>query len=92
MTLEAALLGRPMVVMGRAHPLTAWILRRVVQVDSLTLPNLIAGEAIVPEFLQQDASAARLSDAVANLIRGAPRRPAFGTSPARTMRLRWSAE
>jgi lipid-A-disaccharide synthase len=72
-TLEAALLERPMVVMGRAHPLTAWVLRRAVRVDSLTLPNLIAGEAIVPEFLQQDAVPSRLSDAVGKLFCGPQR-------------------
>ncbi len=72
-TLEAALLARPMVVMGRAHPLTAWLLRRVVRVDSLTLPNLIADEAIVPEFLQQDATPGRLADAVEKLFCGPER-------------------
>jgi lipid-A-disaccharide synthase len=74
-TLEAALLGRPMVVMGRAHPLTAWILRRAVRVDSLTMPNLIAGEPIVPEFLQQEAMPGRLAAAVVELL-GGPRREA----------------
>jgi lipid-A-disaccharide synthase len=72
-TLEAALLARPMVVMGCAHPLTAWLLRRVVRVDSLTLPNLIAGEAIVPEFLQQDATPRRLADAIGKLFCGPER-------------------
>jgi lipid-A-disaccharide synthase len=72
-TLETALLGRPMVVMGRAHPLTAWLLRRLVRVDSLTLPNLIAGEPIVPEFLQHDAVPSRLAEAVGELLCKRPR-------------------
>lgn len=72
-TLEAALLERPMVVMGRAHPLTAFILRRVVKVDWLAMPNLIAGEAIVPEFLQQDAVPSRIAGAVLELLEGPAR-------------------
>ncbi len=72
-TMECALLGRPLVVVGRANPLTAWIVRRALRVPSLTMPNLIAGEAIVPEFLQQEAVPERLADAVAALVEGPAR-------------------
>jgi lipid-A-disaccharide synthase len=72
-TVECALLGRPLVVMGRANPLTAWILRRAIRVPSLTMPNLIAEEAIVPEFLQQDAEPSRLAVEVASLMEGPAR-------------------
>ena len=44
-TVEIALLGTPMVVAARAHPLTAAIARRVLHVPSLTMVNLIAGRA-----------------------------------------------
>ena len=54
-TLEAALLDCPFVVAARTNRLTAWLLRRLVRVDTLTMPNLIAGEPIVPEFLQEQA-------------------------------------
>jgi lipid-A-disaccharide synthase len=46
-TLEVALLGTPLVVAARAHPLSAAIARRAVRVPSLTMPNLVAGEPIV---------------------------------------------
>jgi lipid-A-disaccharide synthase len=72
-TLEAALLERPMVVMGRANPLTAWVLRRAVRVPWLAMPNLIAGETIVPELLQQDAVPTRIADAVLALLDGPAR-------------------
>lgn len=72
-TLEAALLERPMVVMGRAHPLTAWILRRVLQIDWLAMPNLIAGKAIVPELLQREAAPAALAREVLALLEGSAR-------------------
>ena len=72
-TVEAALLERPMVVMGRVHPLTAAILRRVVKLSYLAMPNLIAGRQIVPEFLQEDAEPRRIADAVGELLAGPAR-------------------
>jgi len=78
-TLECALLARPMVVMGRAHALTAWFLRRAIRVPSLAMPNLIAKQAIVPEFLQEEAVPARLAAALASLLSG----PARDTQLAR---------
>ena len=72
-TMECALMDRPMVVMGRANAITAWVVRRAVRVASFTMPNLIAEEVIVPEFLQQDATPARLADALESLLEGAGR-------------------
>jgi lipid-A-disaccharide synthase len=74
-TLEAALLDCPIVVAARTNRLTAWILRRLVRVDTLTMPNLIAGEPIVPEFLQDDARPEAVADAVLALLE-APARDA----------------
>lgn len=72
-TLEAALLGCPFVVAARSSRLTAALLRRLVKVDTLTMPNLIAGEPIVPEFLQEQARPERVAEAVLALL-DAPRR------------------
>ncbi len=72
-TMECALLARPMVVMGRANALTAWFLRRAIRVPSLTMPNLIAEEAIVPEFLQDEAVPSRLAEALGALLSGPAR-------------------
>jgi len=72
-TVEAALLRRPMVVMGRAHPLTAAVLRRVVKIPYLAMPNLIAGAPVVPEFLQRDAEPRRMAAAVVDLLEGPAR-------------------
>ncbi|TMA30199.1 MAG: lipid-A-disaccharide synthase [Deltaproteobacteria bacterium] len=72
-TLEAALLDCPMVVAARINPLTAWLLRRLVHLDTLTMPNLIAGEAVVPEFLQQAARPEAIADAVLALLDGPAR-------------------
>ena len=65
--------GDQLVVMGRANALTAWILRRAIRVPWLAMPNLIADEAIVPEFLQDEADPSRLALAVASLMEGPAR-------------------
>ncbi len=54
-TLETALLGTPLVVAGRTGWFTWLLLRRLLRVSTLTLPNLIAGCSVAPEFLQQRA-------------------------------------
>ncbi len=65
-TLEAMLLGTPMVVSYRLHALSWWLLRhlRLYKAAHVSLPNLLAGEQIVPELLQHDASANSLAAAL----------------------------
>lgn len=63
-TLEAMLLRRPMVVAYRLGRVSAWIVRRLKRSDHVALPNILAGRALVPELLQEDAEPARLADAV----------------------------
>jgi lipid-A-disaccharide synthase len=57
-TLEGMLVGRPMVVAYKASRLTVWLLRvtGVVKVKRFSLPNLLAGEDLVPELIQEDAT------------------------------------
>jgi lipid-A-disaccharide synthase len=69
-TLEVALLGCPLVVAGRANPLEAAIARRLLRIPALAMPNLIAGQPIVPEFLQEQARPERVADAVETLLEG----------------------
>lgn len=76
-TLEAALHGCPMVVVGRVHPWTAWLARRSARVERVALPNLILGEEIVPERLQENATPEGIAEALAPLFEG----------PARTRQL-----
>jgi lipid-A-disaccharide synthase len=51
-SLECALVGIPQIVVYRVHPLTYLVGRRVVTVSHLSLINVMAGEEVVPEFLQ----------------------------------------
>ena len=60
-TLETALLERPMVIVYRVAPLTFALARRLVSVPFIGMPNLIAARAVVPELVQNDATAARLA-------------------------------
>jgi lipid-A-disaccharide synthase len=60
-TLETALLERPMVIVYRTAPLTYWLARRLVSVPFIGMPNLIAGRRVVPELLQDDATADRMT-------------------------------
>lgn len=67
-TLETMLLGRPMVVAYKANPITAWIGRRLVRIPYFSLPNLLAGEALVAEFLQEQARPEVLAAALRELL------------------------
>ena len=59
-TVEIALLGRPMIIIYRVSWLTYQLARLLVRVDHIGMVNLIAGERLVPELVQNDANPARL--------------------------------
>jgi len=67
-TLEALLYKRPMVVAYRMAPITFWILKRLVKSPYVSLPNLLAQRMLVPELLQDDASAEALAQHVLPLL------------------------
>jgi lipid-A-disaccharide synthase len=73
-TLEAALEGTPFVVVYRTHPLTYALARRLVRVEHIALANLVAGERVVPEVLQGDATPARLARELEPLLADTPTR------------------
>lgn len=67
-TLEAALLGRPVVITYRMPRLSYWMMRGRGYLPYVGLPNILAGEFIVPEFLQDEATPDNLSQAILNLM------------------------
>jgi lipid-A-disaccharide synthase len=58
-TLEAAIMGIPMVIMYRISFMSFWVAKRVVKVNRIGLVNLVAGEDVVPELIQDEATALR---------------------------------
>jgi lipid-A-disaccharide synthase len=67
-TLETALLETPMVVVYKVSGLSYAIGRRFIQVDHISLVNLIAGRAVVPELIQNDANPERIAAEMRELI------------------------
>jgi len=51
-TLEAMLLKRPMVVAYKVAPLSYRLLRHLVKIDRFSMPNILAGEELVEEYIQ----------------------------------------
>jgi lipid-A-disaccharide synthase len=69
-TLETLLLGRRMVVAHRIAPLTYWLVRRlgVARLPNFSLPNLLAGRRIVPEFVQNRVIPEELGPALLDVL------------------------
>ena len=55
-TLECACFGVPIVALYKTSLLTYWIARRIVTVKYLAMPNILADEALFPEFIQGQAT------------------------------------
>jgi lipid-A-disaccharide synthase len=85
-TLQAALAATPMVVAYRMSRLSFALARRLVRVPHVGLVNLVAGERIVPELLQDEATPAALCDAVLPFVD--PAHPARGRALADLGRVR----
>lgn len=67
-TVEAALLGAPMVVVYRVSPITATIARRLVKTPFFGMVNLIAGKQVAPELIQEKFTAEALAKELRTLI------------------------
>lgn len=67
-TIEAAILGTPMVTFYRVMPISWFAGRRLVEAPFLTMVNLVAGRAVVPELMQDEMTPPRLADAAGTLL------------------------
>ena len=67
-TLELAIAGVPMVVAYRANPVTVAVARKIVSVQDMALPNIMAGRRVAPEFLQEECTPSRLAPAIENIL------------------------
>jgi lipid-A-disaccharide synthase len=73
-TLELAIAGVPMVAAYKVTALEAYVIRRVVRVPSYILANLVLGENVVPEVVQEECTPERLASALVPLIGDTPER------------------
>ncbi len=67
-TLQAAVVGTPMVLLYKTTPLTYRLARWLIRVQWIGLVNLVAGRSVVPEIIQEEATADRLSQEVHRLL------------------------
>ena len=67
-TLEAAVLGTPVVVMYRLSWATHFIGRRLVDLPHWSLVNIIAGREVVPELIQDDVNGERIASEVRRMM------------------------
>ena len=67
-TLEAALLGKPMVVCYAGHPASYHIAKMFVKLPYVSLPNILAGRRIIQEYLQGDATPENLAGEIGRLL------------------------
>ena len=68
-TLEAMLFKKPMVVAYKLAPASHWLLKKMVSSPYVSLPNLLAAEMLVPEFIQDAATPEALGEAVLEQLR-----------------------
>ena len=73
-TLELALAGVPTVAAYRVSWLEAVVARRMIKVPSVILANLVLGENVVPEFIQEACTAEKLATALVPLLSDTPQR------------------
>lgn len=67
-TLEAGLLRVPMAILYRVAPLTAFILKRLILIRDIGLANIVAGERVVQEFVQEAATPEAIAGEIERLL------------------------
>ena len=66
--LEAMLFKRPMVVTYKLSPLTYAIVKRMIKTEFVSLPNILAGEEVAKELIQDQATVANLVQETLRLL------------------------
>ncbi len=67
-TLQGALCGVPMVVVYRTSPATMALARRLIRTPHIALANIVAGERVVPELVQEEATVERVVKEAARFL------------------------
>lgn len=67
-TLEATIIGLPFVVIYSTSNITYQLAKRLVKIDHIAMPNIVASKTVVHEFIQNDVNAKLISDYVQLLL------------------------
>ncbi len=67
-TLEAAIIGLPFVVIYSTSKLTYELAKRLVKINHIAMPNIVAGKTVVREFIQDDVNAELISNYIQSLL------------------------
>jgi lipid-A-disaccharide synthase len=84
-TMECAFFGVPTVALYKTSWSTYQIGKRIIQVKYLAMPNLLANEALFPEFIQHDATAENIARASLDLLNDSSRREAIRAKLAKVV-------
>jgi lipid-A-disaccharide synthase len=75
-TVETALLGCPMVVVYKMATVSYWVARALVRVSHIAMPNIVLGESVVPELIQDEADGSRIATELRRYLEDASYRDA----------------
>jgi lipid-A-disaccharide synthase len=75
-TVETALLGCPMVVVYKMATVSYWVARALVRVSHIAMPNIVLGESVVPELIQDEACGSRIAGELRRYLEDASYRDA----------------
>jgi lipid-A-disaccharide synthase len=67
-TLEIALVGTPMVIIYKLSPLTYQLAKRLIKVDNIGLCNIVAGEKVARELIQDDANPKMIAEEITHIL------------------------
>ncbi|MBE2228943.1 MAG: DUF354 domain-containing protein, partial [Ignavibacteria bacterium] len=68
-TMECALLGTPYLIFYKTFPLNYYLLKPVVKIDKLGIVNILLGESVIKEFIQNDFTSGNLCSEALKLLR-----------------------
>ena len=68
-TLETAIAGTPMIVVYKIHPISYQIGKRVIKLKNIALANLVGGERIAPEFIQDAANPLNIAEEAVKILK-----------------------
>lgn len=67
-TLEASIIGNPFVLVYKVNPLTFYIGKKLVKIKYLGLPNIIAGQQVIDELLQDECNSVNIGNKVLDYL------------------------